>query len=56
VAAFAGRGTVFGQGNLMSNGRIQPFVLGGFGFGESGGPMFGGGLGFVRRTVALACG
>lgn len=41
---FAGRGTVFGQGNLNPKGRIRPFVLGGVGFGETAGPMFGGGV------------
>jgi hypothetical protein len=41
---FAGRGTVFGQGNLTSKGRIRPFVLGGAGFGVYGGPMVGGGV------------
>jgi hypothetical protein len=41
---FAGRGTVFGEIELIPNGRIRPFVLGGRGFGETAGPMFGGGL------------
>ena len=41
---FTGRGAVFGQGNLIPNGRIRPFVLGGIGFGESAGTMFGGGV------------
>ena len=41
---FAGRGTLFAQGNLISNGRVRPFVLGGVGFGESDGPMIGGGV------------
>ena len=41
---FAGRGTLFAQGNLFPNGRVRPFVLGGVGFGESAGPMIGGGV------------
>jgi hypothetical protein len=43
---FAGRGAVFAQGNLSPGRRIRPFVLGGVGFGESAGPMFGGGVEF----------
>ena len=46
---FAGRGTVFGQGNLAPGGRIRPFVLAGLGFGETAGPMVGGGLEFGSR-------
>ena len=41
---FAGRGTIFGQGNLVPRGPIRPFILGGVGFGETAGPMFGGGV------------
>jgi hypothetical protein len=41
---FARRGTVFGQANLIPKGRIRPFVLGGGGFGETAGPMLGGGV------------
>ena len=41
---FAGRGTLFAQGNLIAKGRVRPFVLGGVGFGESAGPMIGGGV------------
>lgn len=41
---FAGRGTFFGQGNLLPKGPVRPFVLGGVGFGEDGGPMFGAGV------------
>lgn len=41
---FGGRGAVFGQGNLVARGPVRPFVLGGFGWGESAGPMFGGGV------------
>ena len=42
--SFAGRGTLFAQGNVISKGRVRPFVLGGVGFGESAGPMIGGGV------------
>jgi hypothetical protein len=41
---FAGRGTVFGQGQLRRSGTVRPFVLGGYGWGEEGGPMLGGGV------------
>lgn len=41
---FSGRGTVFGQGTITPNGRIRPFVLAGAGFGETAGPMLGGGV------------
>jgi hypothetical protein len=41
---FAGRGTVFGQVNVIRRGPVRPFLLGGFGFGEDGGPMIGGGV------------
>ena len=41
---FAGRGAIFGQGNLAPKGAVRPFVLAGIGFGEEGGPMFGGGV------------
>ena len=41
---FAGRGAVFGQGNLAPKKLVRPFVLAGLGFGEEAGPMFGGGV------------
>ena len=41
---FAGRGSVFAEGRLMPNAAIRPIVLGGAGFGQYGGPMFGGGV------------
>jgi hypothetical protein len=41
---FAGRGAVFAQGNVMRRGPLRPFVVGGMGFGESAGPMFGAGI------------
>lgn len=43
---FAGRGTFFGQGNLFPKGRIRPFVLAGYAFGETAGTMVGGGIEF----------
>ena len=41
---FAGRGALFGQGNLAPGKLVNPFVVGGVGFGEDAGPMFGAGL------------
>ena len=41
---FGGRGAIFGQGNVVHKGPIRPFVLAGVGWGESAGPMFGGGV------------
>lgn len=41
---FAGRGTLFGQVNPIPKGRIRPFVLAGIGYGETDGPMVGGGV------------
>ena len=41
---FGGRATLFGQGNLMRRQKVRPFVLGGVGWGEFAGPMFGGGI------------
>ena len=41
---FGGRGSVFGQGNVMPKSVVRPFVLAGVGFGESSGPLFGGGV------------
>jgi hypothetical protein len=41
---FGGRGAAFGQGNLVTRGPVRPFLLGGFGWGESAGPMFGAGV------------
>ena len=43
---FAGRGTLFAQGNLVPKGRVRPFGLAGFGIGEAAGPMVGGGVEF----------
>ncbi len=40
----AGRGTVFGQVNIVGRGPVRPFLLGGYGFGEDAGPMIGGGV------------
>jgi hypothetical protein len=52
---FAGRGSLFGQGNLVSKGRIRPFVLAGYGFGETAGTLVGGGIEFrpVNQRVGL---
>ena len=50
---FAGRSAVFGQGNLIARGPVRPFVLGGFGWGESAGPMFGGGVDVAPRDSRL---
>jgi hypothetical protein len=50
---FAGRGTVFGQGNLMRRGAVRPFLLAGAGFGETAGPMFGGGVEMRPRDGRL---
>jgi hypothetical protein len=41
---FAGRGTAFGQGNFRLSDKARALALGGVGFGEDGGPMFGGGV------------
>jgi hypothetical protein len=41
---FAGRGTLFGQVNLRVRGALRPFVLAGVGYGETDGPMVGGGF------------
>ena len=41
---FGGRGSVFGQGNVMPKRVVRPFVLAGVGFVESSGPLFGGGV------------
>jgi hypothetical protein len=41
---FGGRGAVFGQANVMRRSSVRPFVLAGYGWGESAGPMIGGGL------------
>jgi hypothetical protein len=40
----AGRGAVFGQVNVLRRRPVTPFVLLGIGFGESAGPMVGGGV------------
>ena len=39
-----GRGSVFGQFSVPGLGILRPFALGGAGFGEEAGPMFGGGI------------
>jgi hypothetical protein len=41
---FGGRGAVFGQANVLRGRAVRPFVLAGYGWGESAGPMIGGGL------------
>ena len=41
---WAGRGSVFGQFNLVRTPAIRLFALTGVGFGEYDGPMVGGGL------------
>src|SRR5215207_933514 len=40
----AGRGALFGQANVMRRRAVRPFVLAGYGWGESAGPMIGGGV------------
>jgi hypothetical protein len=40
----AGRGTLVAQGKLLTRGPVRPFLLAGLGFGESAGPMIGGGV------------
>ena len=40
----AGRGGMFLQGNVVPKGPVRPFVLAGFGSGESDGAMFGAGV------------
>lgn len=50
---FGGRGAVFGQGNVIPRGPIRPFVLGGLGWGESAGPMFGGGVDMGPRASRM---
>lgn len=40
----AGRGAVFGQANVVRRGAVRPFLLAGYGWGESAGMMFGGGV------------
>lgn len=55
---FAGRGSLFAQGNLTAKRPVRPFVLAGVGFGEEGGRMFGGGVEFrplnQRRGVRVS--
>ena len=41
---FAGRATLFAQGNLVPKGTYRPFVLAGRAFGELDGLMVGGGV------------
>ena len=43
---FAGRGAVFGQARVPSNGPVRALALAGAGFGEDAGPLFGGGVEF----------
>ena len=43
---FAGRVALFGQGNIVPRGRFRPFVLAGYGFGETAGTLVGGGIEF----------
>jgi len=50
----AGRGGMFVQGNVLPKGPIRPFVLAGFGYGESDGAMLGAGVEF--RPNARAAG
>jgi hypothetical protein len=50
---FGGRGAVFGQGNVIPKGPVRPFLLAGVGFGESSGPLFGGGVEIAPRTGRL---
>ena len=40
----AGRGTLFGQANVLRRTPVNAFVVGGVGFGEAAGPMAGGGM------------
>ncbi len=40
----AGRGGMFLQGSVIPKGPIRPFLLAGFGAGESDGPMLGAGV------------
>ena len=48
----AGRGGMFLQGNVVPKGPVRPFVLAGFGSGESDGAMFGAGVEFRPRAGA----
>ena len=41
---FAGRVGPVGQFNVLRRGIVRPFAIGGFAWGESSGPMLGGGL------------
>jgi len=41
---FGGRGAMFGQVNVVGRRAVRPFVLAGYGWGESAGPMIGGGI------------
>jgi len=50
----AGRGGMFLQGNLLPKGPVRPFVLAGFGSGESDGAMLGAGVEF--RPTSRAAG
>jgi hypothetical protein len=48
----AGRGGAFVQGNVVPKGPVRPFVLAGFGSGETDGAMFGAGVEFRPRSRA----
>jgi hypothetical protein len=48
----AGRGGMFLQGNVVPKGPVRPFVLAGFGSGESDGAMFGAGVEFRPKDRA----
>ena len=50
---FAGRGTVFGQVHVSSKQTVRPFALAGYGWGEEGGVMVGGGIEIRPRGSAL---
>ena len=52
---FAGRASVFAEGRLLQRPNVRPFIIGGAGFGEFGGPMIGGGVEFrvPRNRLAL---
>jgi hypothetical protein len=46
----AGRGGMFLQGNVIPKGPVRPFLLAGFGSGESAGAMLGAGVEFRPRS------
>src|SRR5687768_17391102 len=41
---FAGRGAIFAEGRILPRSTVRPFVVGGIGFGEDGGPLVGAGV------------